>query len=94
MSIDWLGQARKREDVLVRPLGAESVLLNLNTQSYFGLDEVGTRMWEALLGESSIEAAYRNLSDEFEVAPEQLRQDLSGLVAALVDAGLIEIHRA
>jgi hypothetical protein len=94
MSIDWHGHARKPEDVLVRPLGAEAVLLNLASESYFGLDEMGTRMWEALLGEASIEAAYRNLSEEFDVSPERLREDLSRLVDSLVDAGLLEIRRA
>ena len=94
MSIDWQGQARKPQDVLVRQLGDESVLLNLHNESYFGLDEVGTRMWAALMDESTIEAAYRNLADEFEVSAEQLRHDLSKLVTDLLDAGLIEVRRA
>ena len=94
MNIDWSARVRKPEDVLVRQLGAESVLLNLNSESYFGLDEVGTRMWEVLTGETSLEAAYDNLSEEFEVPAEQLRGDLSSLVVALVDAGLLEIHAA
>src|SRR5262249_46846096 len=34
------------KDVLVQELGGESVLLNLNGGRYFGLDEVGTRMWQ------------------------------------------------
>jgi len=47
--------------VLVRQLAGESVLLNLQTERYFGLDEVGTRMWTHLTSSVSIEAAYQNL---------------------------------
>jgi len=36
------------QHVLVRFLDRESVLLNLETERYFGLDETGTRMWQVL----------------------------------------------
>ena len=33
-------------DVMVRQVGGESVLLDLKTERYLGLDEVATRMWQ------------------------------------------------
>jgi hypothetical protein len=53
--------------VLVRPLDGESVLLNLETEKYFGLEAMATRMWELLTQLPNIEAAFETLSDEFEV---------------------------
>jgi hypothetical protein len=44
-------------DVLVRELQGELVLLNLKSETYFGLDEVGTRMWSVLTSTPSIRAA-------------------------------------
>lgn len=82
------------ESVLVRELGTESVLLDLEKESYFGLDEVGTRMWLALTGSSSMHAAFEALSAEFDVDPDQLRGDLERFVATLDEAGLIDVHDA
>jgi Coenzyme PQQ synthesis protein D (PqqD) len=79
-------------DVLVSALAGESVLLNLKSEKYFGLDEVGTRMWGALTSSGSIQEAYETLLAEFDVEAEQLRQDISDLIAKLVEYDLIEVH--
>src|SRR3974390_1321052 len=39
---------------LVRFIEKESVLLNLDTECYYGLDEVGTRMWQMVTAAPSI----------------------------------------
>lgn len=76
--------------VLVRELQGESVLLNLDSETYFGLDEVGTRMWEVLTTAPSIETAFETLRVEYDVAPEKLRADLEALVGQLLEKGLLE----
>ena len=85
------GRVTTPDGVLVRELEGESVLLNLNSESYFGLDGVGTRMWAALTASPSIEAAYEILLNEYEVEPEHLRADLSQFVDRLAEAGLIDV---
>ena len=80
------------DDVLVRELDGESVLLNLVTESYFGLDDVGTRMWMALMSSSSIEAACGALLLEYEVEPEQLRAEIGAFVEKLEEAGLVHVR--
>ncbi len=77
--------------VLVRQLAGESVLLNLQTERYFGLDEVGTRMWTHLTSSVSIEAAYQNLLEEYEVEREVLRRNLSDLLDHLLANGLLDV---
>jgi hypothetical protein len=77
--------------ILIRQVNNESVLLNLQNQSYFGLDEVGTRMWMTLTTADSIQAAYDVLVKEYDVDAEQLKQNLQDLIAKLVEHGLIEI---
>jgi len=80
------------DGVLVRELAGESVLLNLNSESYFGLDEVGTCMWAALATSPSIEIAFDTLLAEYEVEPERLRVDLHNFIQKLVELGLIHVH--
>jgi hypothetical protein len=80
--------------VLVRHLEGESVLLNLQTERYFGLDTTGTRMWEHLASSPSIKQAYEKLLEEFEVEPGLLRANLSELLTNLVQNGLLHVEPA
>ena len=83
------GRVAKPESVLVREISGESVLLDLDSESYFGLDEIGTRMWSALAETPTIDAAFQMLLAEYDVAPETLRADLDAFIAQLADAGLL-----
>lgn len=85
------GRISIRDGVMVRQVEGESVLLNLNSESYFGLDDVGTRMWTALMDSGSIEAAFETLLAEYDVEPEQLRTDLCSFIDKLSVAGLIDV---
>ena len=78
-------------DTLINVLGTESVLLSLKSERYFGLDEIGTRMWTVLTTTPSVQEAYVALLSEYEVEPEILRNDLEDLLKQLVEQGLIEI---
>jgi hypothetical protein len=80
------------EHVATRDLDGELVLLNYESESYFGLDEVGTRIWEVLQAAPSIEVGVDQLLDEFDVSPEQLRQDVQRLLGELIDGGLVELQ--
>jgi hypothetical protein len=82
------------KDVLVRFVGKETVLLNLETECYYGLDEIGTRMWQVVTAAPSIERAYEELLSEFEVEAELLRQHFSDLLGRLADLGLLRVHNA
>jgi hypothetical protein len=77
-------------DVLMREVDEEAVLLNLATEAYFGLDEVGTRMWYALTECGSLAAAFERLAAEFDVEPARLEADLRSLLQQLLSLGLVE----
>ena len=77
--------------VLVRFLDKESVLLNIETERYFGLDETGTRMWQLVTAAPKIEVAYEQLLEEYDVQPELLRENLTDLLNQLVENGLLQV---
>jgi len=77
--------------VLVRFLDKESVLLNIETERYFGLDETGTRMWQIVTAAPSVDAAYLQLLDEYDVEAELLRSNLTDLLSRLVENGLLQV---
>jgi len=72
-------------------VGLETVLLNLNTETYLGLDAVGTRMWDVLMSANSIQAAHDALVEEYEVEATRLREDLEDFLNKLFALGLIEM---
>src|SRR6266566_3650175 len=78
-------------DTLINIVGEESVLLNLNSESYYGLDEVGTRMWTALTTSDSIRAACETLLTEYQITAEALQRDLEDFVENLIKHGLVSV---
>lgn len=85
-------RVRIADDVLLRELDGEAIILDLNSERYYGLDEVGTRMWELLVTSDSIADAYEALVTEYEVNPSQLHQDMHDLLTELIDSGLITLE--
>ena len=92
MSISFSDRVKIPDDVLISKLQEESVILNLDNERYYGLDDVGTRFLSVLTSSDSIEAAYETLVKEYDVEGQVLRQDLLQLVEELVAQGLIQIN--
>ena len=92
MTISFSDRVRVPDDVLISNLQQESVILNLDSERYYGLDDVGTRFLTVLNTSESIEAAYEALRDEYDVDGRVLRQDLLTLVEALVEQGLVKVE--
>lgn len=78
-------------DVLFRDLQGESVILNLQTGTYYGLDEVGTRMWHLLAHFGQVDLAYHSLLEEYQVAEEVLQKDILQFVDRLSEYELIRV---
>ena len=76
-------------DALFRMLEEEAVILDMGSQKYFGLNPVGTRIWQLLAEHGTIEPVVATLLEELDVEEERLRQDVEKLVAELSENGLI-----
>jgi hypothetical protein len=81
-------------DVLFQELNGESVLLDLKTERYFGLDDIGTSMWRLLESNGRVEAACTRLLQQYEVDETTLRDDLAELIDKLAEAGLLSVQPA
>ncbi|GIV57112.1 MAG: hypothetical protein KatS3mg042_0025 [Rhodothermaceae bacterium] len=77
--------------VLAQELNGETVLLHTGRGCYYGLDDVGTRMWRALLAHGTVQRACEALLQEYDVSPDVLRHDLGELVARLKEHDLIQL---
>ena len=80
-----------RPDILFQEVRGETVLLNLDNENYFGLDEVGTFFWKLLKEHSDFQKVFDIMLEKYEVDAVQLEKDLDNLVKKMAEAGLIEI---
>lgn len=79
------------ETAVFRELEGEAVLLNLDTGMYFGLNEVGTRMWRLMEQHGQLDAVRDAIVGEFDVNASTAERDLLALVAALREKGLVQV---
>ena len=78
------------DEVLSQEVNGETVLLDLDGESYFGLNEVGTRIWQLIKSERTVGETLSALSDEYDVSREQLESDVGELLDKLSGAGLVK----
>ena len=78
-------------DVLSQEISGETVLLDLKSEGYFGLDKTATRIWQLLQEQRSLDEVHSTMSSEFDVDPETLRADLLHHLTELEAAGLISV---
>lgn len=79
-------------EVLSQEVRGETVLLDLSREHYFGLDAIGTRVWQLLREGKSLEQLFDVMLDEFEVGREQLEIDITAFLENLISAGLISLE--
>ena len=82
---------RPNANTLHRELGGEGVLLQLDSGEYFGLDEVGERIWALMMEDGDLSRVESRLIEEFEVEPSRLAADLKAFVDELAERRLIDL---
>jgi hypothetical protein len=81
--------ARLPQHVVHRSFVSETVVLNLRTGKYHGLNPTAGRMLEALEAVPTIGDAVPGLAEEYGLEREQIRRDLLALTRGLLERGLI-----
>jgi len=78
-------------EVLTQEVGGETVILDLKSESYFGLDEVGTRIWQLLQEQKDIQSIAEIMLNEYDVEEKQLGKDIQNLLTQLNKAGIVTL---
>ena len=91
MTILLPGRATPANHVLFRQLDNEAILLNLETGQYYGLNEVGSQLWQQLTANPNLNQATAAILAQYEVGQDQLAQDIAQWLVELTNAGLLEL---
>ena len=77
-------------EILSRQIADETVILDVASGKYFGLDPVGARVWQ-LLGEGKTpDQVSATLATEYDVDPQRLEADIGSLLQELSANGLLK----
>jgi len=79
-------------DVISQEVSGETVLLDLESENYFGLDEVGTRIWQLIKETNDLQLIFDTLLKEYDVSEERLQQDLTTLLTEIEGMGLVKLE--
>jgi coenzyme PQQ synthesis protein D (PqqD) len=83
---------RVPNDVIFRELQGEAVILNLASSTYFGLDQVATRIWQLCEAHGSLRTVWEAMQQEFDASDETLKADLLSFVDELLANGLLAVQ--
>jgi hypothetical protein len=84
---------RVPDDVIFRELQGEAVILNLASSTYYGLDHIGTRIWQLCETHGSLRAVWDAMQQEFDASDDTLRADLLAFVDELLANGLLAVQQ-
>ena len=93
MNLDLNQTITLSPDVISQEVSGETVLLDLESEHYFGLDEVGTRIWHLARETDDLKAIYDTLLAEYDVAENRLKKDLDVLLGEIAGLGLITLEQ-
>jgi hypothetical protein len=82
---------KRKPDQVSCDLSGEAVILNLNSGMYYGIDEIGQLIWNALEEPRSLQYLRDAIVRDYEVEPETCERDVKAFLAEMQSAGLIEI---
>jgi hypothetical protein len=76
-------------------LAGETVILNLDSGVYYGLNEVGSRVWEMVQEPVAVNAIRDALLEEYKITADDCEKELLSLLETLAENRLIEVkHEA
>ncbi len=81
---------RATANTVFRETDGQGIALNLESEQYYTMNEMGTRIWVLLQEKDSIDEIVELVEAEYEVAREQIEADLASFLADLQANGLIE----
>lgn len=89
--IERSSTVQRNNEVFANEIDGEVVMMNIQTGKYYGLDDVGTRIWEMMKEEIQVQQIIRQLLKEYNVSEQECAQDVMQLLSDLEQNQLIRV---
>ncbi|WP_420644247.1 PqqD family protein [Candidatus Leptofilum sp.] len=83
---------QRAENVTFEVVADEAILIDINSGTYFSLNEIGTEFWEMLDGQQTIEQHAATIATKYEVDTSMVVDDLLELANEMAKDTLITIR--
>lgn len=90
--MDLAQKVKFSDTVFAQEVDDEMVLLDMNSENYFGLDAVGTDIWQVMQKQENLEKVLEVLIEQYDVEEKILKKDLLLFVQQLEESGLIKVE--
>ena len=81
----------RKQDQLFSEIDGEVVMLSIENSEYYGMDKIGSRIWQLLEKPVTLKQLIGTLVDEYEVTEEQCTKDTLSFLEQLIEKDLVEI---
>lgn len=81
----------RNPELISTDVDGEKVMMSIVNGEYFGLDSVGSRIWELIENPIKVETLVELLTDEFDVSKEQCEMDTLEFLNELMEKNLLFI---
>jgi myo-inositol-1-phosphate synthase len=90
--IDEQNYVKRNNEVFANEIDGEAVMMNIQTGKYYGLDEIGSRIWELMERKIQVKEIIEQLQKEYDVSEQQCKTDVLNLLNDLKSNQLIDVY--
>jgi len=80
---------KKNHEILASDIDGETVMMSIENGKYYGMDEIGSRIWGLINGENTPATIIDKLLKEFDVSREECMTDVMDFLEELKKNELI-----
>ena len=80
---------QRNSEIIASEIENETVMMDKDFETYFGLAKIGTRIWQLLENEISLQTICEKLVDEYDVSLEQCIADVTPFIASLLENEMV-----
>lgn len=90
-SIDFDTTIEKKQDIISSVMDDETVMMSIENSEYYGLNPVGSRIWELLDQPRTVAGICDILVEEYDVPAEECQREVKEFVEKLLEKKLVKI---
>ena len=84
---------KRNKEVFASEIDEEVVMMNVDTGRYYGMDTVGSRIWELIAEEIQVKDVIEKLMEEYDVSEEQCKSDVIEFLSELYENKLVQVTK-
>ncbi|MBX2849145.1 MAG: PqqD family peptide modification chaperone [Acidiferrobacterales bacterium] len=85
---------QRNRDLVHATMGDETVLMSLSSGEYYGMNDIGSAVWNLLENEISYKELILSLTEKYVVSQTQCQADMENFLTSLRDKGILKVRDA